>query len=387
MPRIPQVNSHKTQGFFYFNYKGKKYSGKDRQELQDKLDQLLNGSSLAGGNGSVRKDITIQTLVRNFLKFIEESTSEGTAKYYERPLKLFVKHCGPNTAVSTLKPSVLTLFLKKHFTKSKRTGKPVSPNTHLQGIRSVRRLFNWALEEEIVSVDPFKKFKVGNPVASEDCITREQVEALLKYAASADEDYYDLIRFIALSGCRVWEARKLEVGHVNLKEQTAKLSRELTKRYEVIKKQRVLFLTPELVDILSKNMERRKKKTDLVFQTKYSGQKDGGWTPNCFAARKKVAAKHLGFTVPPMRTLRPFFVTEALLAGVQPTSIATVLGHQNLNMVMQIYNKLGMHTQFLQNEVAKVQLPSFSPSNPSVLKDEDIDLNALTEEEINNLLG
>ena len=311
---------------WYVNLGGRHVTlGKDKDEAFRKYHQLMAGHIDLGN------DIAASDVIDQFLAWSETHQAKKTyklAKFFCDSFKLTIKRM----KIDDLKPIHVTRWLDiKGYDGS-------GANT---AVRTVLRPFNWAVEMGLIKDHPLKKVKRPAPVARECYLSPEhfsKVEDAIK-----DQEFHDFVTILRETGCRPQEACAVEARHFD------RIGRVWTfpvKESKGKRDQRVVVLNDKAFAITQRLA--LKNPTGPLFLNK----KGRRWNSSNLNCRWRRVSKKVGFKVFSY-VLRHTFCTDALLRGVEPMELATLMGHKSIDMIWKIYNKLRLQTKHLQNAMKR----------------------------------
>jgi integrase len=151
-------------------------------------------------------DATVVAILAAFLDAAEKHTKPSTFQGHRYYLQSFVASLSDKQLrVSDLKKFHVSRWLDAHKTwgVSSRRG----------AIGSVKRAFNWALDEGYIHHSPVAKLRKPKAKHRETILTPEQSQLLLDESAS---DFCDFLELLLETGVRPAEVRTVEARHVNL---------------------------------------------------------------------------------------------------------------------------------------------------------------------------
>jgi integrase len=142
----------------------------------------------------------------------------------------------------------------------------------------------------------------------------------------------------------------LEAKDVDLKKR-AWLVKNKT-RWATGERRRTVYLN-ELATELTRRLVDRHPTGPL-----FRNRKGGKWTNCAVSARMRRLADRLQIGPGACAySLRHLFVTNALEDGINPATVAALVGHKDLNMIMRVYSHLPSRTAHLQQAAEKVRKP------------------------------
>ena len=288
--------------------------------------------------------------------------------WYSKRINAFAKTC------STLKMSALKPEHVRAWVKTKKS------DGHKRGcIIAISRALNWAVKERIIEKNPLQHMEKPSAGRREAFLTPEEFAKIMSHAT--DAAFKDLLTFCWETGCRPQEVFRLEARHV---EETRCVFPESESKGK--KKKRVIYLTPVAGEILKRlaarhpegrlfrnadgkpwhrnnvacrfgrlqhrlagkiTLEKREVEAlaaELKKQkpTKLVGGIEVTKTDSDLRreARKKLRAKLATGPKFALYHLRHSYCQRALKNGVDPITLAELMGHSSAAMIMRIYQHL-----------------------------------------------
>jgi integrase len=162
------------------------YFGTDREQALQRY--IREAPALYSGQGrnpvpTPADNTSIKTLCNLYLAHQDAQVSIGHIKYahmygLQRRLRAFASHVGPDTLVC----SITTMTIQQY--RAKLIGDGLAPNTINNHLRSIKALFNWALENEVIQTAPkLKAVKVVKVKrADRQTFTPDEIKRLLDMA-------------------------------------------------------------------------------------------------------------------------------------------------------------------------------------------------------------
>lgn len=223
-------------------------------------------------------------------------------------------------------------------------------NTHL---RHLRAMFNFLLEEQYVSSNPFNKVKqVKEPVDVVDALTTDEINKLLRIPDKRSfSGFRDMVLMALLldTGLRITEALSLTVNEIDFKTNTLLITGKVAKN----NKSRYVPFSNKTGKLLRELIaEVQELDTPFIFVTVYGNQLD----KDVFRNRVKQYAEQAGIkrniTV---HMFRHTFAKYYLLNNGDILTLQKILGHSSLAMVRRY---IQLDTSDITNSHAK-----YSPIN------------------------
>lgn len=219
----------------------------------------------------------------------------------------------------------------------------------------VKMAFKWGQDVGHLAGNPLASLKLPRAGVREAVPTHEQVGAML--AAARGEPFRDLLAALRETGCRPIEVRTLTADRVDLAGGTWRVRDKC--RGKTGQPFRTVYLNGAMVELSGKLVARYP--AGPIFRN--SAGKP--WTRGAVAERFGRLAARLGYG--PECTaygFRHLFITDALQRNVDPATVAELVGHRSLDMIMRHYNKLALRTRHL-SDAARAIRPAGPPPPPS----------------------
>lgn len=307
-----------------------------RAALTERLAETATGRTRRTG-------LLVRDMLNLFLASCEAKVSRGeleavTLEGYERYLIPAREALGRHH-VAALKPAHVTAWLDS------RAGWKAT--SRYNAITALKRACNWARREGHIPASPLTDMPRPTPARREQVLTPTQVEQLLA-AIGAGNPFRVLLEALRETGCRPGEACRLTADRVDLSAGTWTVSNKT--RRATGEQTRTVYLSDRARTITRELIERHP--SGHVFLN----VRGRPWTRNAIALRMGRLGKRLGFGGEAVAySLRHDFATTALERGVAPATVAELLGHRSLTMVMRIYNRLSSRTEHLRAAVNQVR--------------------------------
>ncbi|MFC1760705.1 tyrosine-type recombinase/integrase [Planctomycetota bacterium] len=339
---------HKT-GQFCKKIKGKLYYfGADKQLALERY--LEQATFLHAGKPSESKsyadDLTVKALCNLYIDHqgSRASINEIRLRHVSDQiflLKRFVRFIGPNRVVSDIATHDIQRFRKKLIEDNK------SPNTINNQIAVLKAMYNWALDNEIISSSPRLNAvkKIRSRVVEKPTFSASQIQTLLD-AASIQMKAMIWLGLNCGFGCTdcaelKWENLDLENSRVLFPRSKTGIDRNLPLWLETVQA-----------------LKEAPKKGDLVFYTR----RGNPWVRTILATREDGTDKYIkddaitkafaklikktGITVPKgvgFYTLRRTAATLTAASG-DPFAVQRLLGHADLKMATTYVQNISEQT-------------------------------------------
>ena len=331
MPRQPKPFFRKQTKSWYFSTGGKQIPlGKDRDAAFQRFHELVGSPEQLAGETS-----TLYQLSQLYLDWCEQHRKPGTYNLHKRYLKSFIGSVGKR-----LRPAQL----KAHHVSKWVDSLGVGPTTQNDAISIVQRMLNWAVEQDYLDRNPIGRIRKPRRKRRDVFYTDDQWKQIKAHAIGP---LIDLLDFLYLTGCRPKEARTLERHHIH---GDLVIFPADESKGEV--DARVIFLPEEGKAIL----DRLAKKVDSG--PLFLNSRGRPWTKDAIKCRLTRISEKVGYRVIAYGA-RHSFATNALTRGVDPISLAHLMGHRDTAMVSRVYSHVAKNHEFLRqqarNAVAEAQ--------------------------------
>lgn len=276
---------------------------------------------------------TVVGVLEEFLTWSEKNQAHGTYYGHRLYLQDLLDHLEV-AFVRELKPIHLTKWVDGHGTWG---------NASKRGaIISVKRAFNWAVDEGLIEKNPFARVKRPPPGRREVLVPDESHKRVLR---ATDRPFRRVARIMRATGCRPIEVRMVTAKDVNLDlgGWVFPVGHPANKTGRKTQRPRITYLPPSMLRLVKALMKRYPK--GQLFRNRYGKP----WSCNAIRLRWKRLRKKLGL---PEGTCsyayRHTFTTEGLERGVPVATMAELLGHQDLGMISRHYGHLAQKSQHLR---------------------------------------
>lgn len=350
--KYPKPFFRKQTGTWYVQIGKKQHNlGPDHDEAQRKYGALLAGRQEPG------QDATVAAVVHLFLTWSKEHSEASTHEFYSRPLTSFVEAVGTKLTSASLKPFHVTRWLDDRY-------KGKSSNYRRNAIRAVQRAFNWAVDEGYLDKSPVKRIRKPQATPRDVIISAENWQTLigiLQSRGEAGQAFLDLLTIMRQTGCRPKEARTVEARHLDHKAKCLVFERKIrladgTERDESKGgiERRVVPLTDEAFATCARLA--LKHPTGPLFCNSTSNPWDRGQIKHWFKrldgstgrpSKQKARHERLGMRLNAY-AIRHTWATEALERGVDPITVATIMGHKDITQLMKTYQHLNKKSDHIR---------------------------------------
>jgi integrase len=268
-----------------------------------------------------------------YLDWCQKRRSARTYQWYRNHLEGFVDSLSDPTGMpaSELRPYHLEGWASAHSTRG---------DSHRRGaLVAVLRPFNWAVRLGLIPANPVSGVELPAVRRRESLLTPADFDTILGHVK--DRPFRDFLAFAWETGCRPQEARHLEGRHVRLDLQRVEIPPAEAKGR---KRWRVIYLSQAAAAIVAR-LAASHPEGKLFRNT------DGNpWTVhavNCRFGRlkAKVGRRFAAYD------LRHAFATRKLKEGVDPITLAGLLGHTDPTMLCRHYEHVTADARHLLDAV------------------------------------
>ena len=253
-------------------------------EAREKHAELYR--ALKRGEDPARKQavdgLTVKRLAGRFLtEYVKRENIERTYKNRKMQLeKDIYPVIGKKVAVEVSRSDVIAC-LKRHKGNGSATG-----HNHLLG--TIKKMFNWAIENELVENNPAYMIKLMSTTPRQTLLSDSDMRGIL---STRDTDSAKILQFCLYTGCRPGEARDIKHEDIERKWWTCKQNKGGTVSYKRT------YLIPAALELVGEG--KGKVFTGLNHQpglSQYVQRKYGsGWQPRDIRRTVSTTLRKMGF--------------------------------------------------------------------------------------------
>lgn len=225
-----------------------------------------------------------------------------------------------------------------------------STTTQNINVRCVNEMLNWGVKEGYFPTNPIAHYSKPPEKSRDAYYSDEQCLQLTQAVQEMKGDIGVMVEFLLETGSRPQEVRLMQGRHLVgdtclIPSEEAKKGRERTiypndRALEILRTQRSLRETSN--EYLFQNSSGRMFTKDALVNAFERVEKKIGWKPRAY-------------------DLRHTWCTNALMDGLDSTTVVQLMGHQDAEMVMKVYSKLKKNPEFLRGQANKVRSRSSLP--------------------------
>jgi integrase len=304
--------------------------GRDEKEAFKQYHALMLGSQ------EPSPDMSLSVLLDEYLEWCSKNRAKRTYEWYRDFLQSFSDHCG-KLRVCDLKAYHVTRWIDDTLRQGKK--RTISDGTRRSAIKAIRWVFNWAIKNDILERSPVRGIEMPPAGSRETYITPDQWTKFLDVLPEGP--FREFVQFLRWTGGRPQEARIIEARHVDGK--CIVLDRIESKGK---KRRRVIPLATRAYLLVKRLMAKWPE--GAIFRNE-----DGAaWTNDAVNCAFDRFEKKLGFKVYAY-AIRHTFITDMLVAGIDPVKLAEIVGHKDLKMIHSVYQHLQLKRDHLRDELDK----------------------------------
>lgn len=320
MRGINQPYWRKSHRCWYLNHNGKQI----RLSPDKALAYALWHEKMSQPEEANLEGFRFSEIVYKFLENLQQNRSQGTVKWYQERLAVFLGAFGSET-VASIKPFDALSAVNRH--------KDWSANTRRNSLRAIKRVYQWSHINGIIDSNVMANLEMPPQEARETVVTPEQMQQLEELLVEGP--FKDLLRLAWDTGMRPEELFRIEAGWVT-KDQIV-----IPVKSAKGKKLRIVYIgTERSKEILAKCAAAYP--TGPLLRNGLGNP----WVKNAINCQFQRLKKkhninlHLG-------AFRKGFCTEALKAGLDTVTVAHLMGHKDAVMVSRVYGKVAQDKSWM----------------------------------------
>ncbi len=329
------------------------------------------------------------TIIDAFLEWVQRNRSPETYEWYRYRLQRFAaRH--PERRCNELKP---------YHVETWASGYSLSVTSRRNYLRSMKRCMKWAQKQGYIDRNPIEHLEVPSAEAKEVVFSEDELELLMANVRNAA--LADLLVVTRETGCRPQESLRVEARHVDLENQRWVFAKSEAKTKRI---SRVVYLTDEAFAITKRLMQQysdgklfrncagRPWTTDAVNcalqavririgkaamqreGTAISSQEIDELVPQLqptktlkgvalaksdrelrCEAKRKLTSRAAAALAPAysLYALRHSWATHALKKGMDPLTVAILMGHEDPSMLSKVYQHLSLNPQHMLEQAKR----------------------------------
>jgi len=341
LPKLKEGNIRKRKDGRWesrYYYEGTQHSvyARTQKECISKLKQALKDRDQAEKSKIVSNNITLNKWVEIWLDLYKSEKKFSTLKDYQLNLvNKLNKHPLGKKQVS----KIVAIDIEKFLLSIK------SPASRARTYRQLKSCFHSLTKKRIIKYDPFDVIEpISEPKTNGYSPTTKELNYFLKRLKDSYFEIYLFSYFISLTGLRKGEA--LALTWEDLKENKIRINKAYERHAKKIQStktktsNRIIPLFPEVKKLLMKIKEY--SDGNLVFSFIYN---------DAVSSRFNIYTKRFGLPNLTLHSLRHYFATQCLEAGIERKVVQKWLGHSNYRTTSDIYSHI--NTEY-EDDQAKI---------------------------------
>lgn len=317
-----------SRGVWYVTLDGKQINlGPDRVKAFAEYARLIAKSP---GKQRVAPR-SIPALFDEFMDFVQKSRSAATYTWFQYRLQRFA-NAFPDLSVADL---------KSHHVEQWALGYNLSRTSVRNYMRAVKAAISWAFDRGYIETNPIARMKLPMADRKEVVFSQEDFEELL--TAVRNDQLRDLLIVTWETGCRPQESLRVEARHVDLVNQRWAFPKSESKNKRTV---RVVYMTDTAMQIVRRLVEQNP--TGRLFRNTNGNPWHTYAVNNCFARIKERLGKKYS-----LYALRHAWATNALLRGVDPLTVAVLMGHSDPSMLSKVYQHLSLNPAHMLSQAKR----------------------------------
>jgi integrase len=335
MPRDPKPWYRQDRDAWFVTINGRRFNlGPDREAAHTRFHELM----LNAGDDRPLNGVSMFRLFDDYLEWAQAQRSARTYEWYCDFLQQFSKFLKVDRPAESLKPYDVLRWTSRH---------PNWSSTYQNNaIRSVQRPYRWAHRLGLLDRNPMEYIEKPSPRSRQEFLTPDEYKAILPKITS--KRFKDLIIAAWETGARPQELFRVEVRHVDLANARWVFPPNESK---VKTRHRIIYLNDEAQRITREALTR--VNTGPLFRNRVGGP----WNPWAIGCQFTRLKPLIGRRVC-MYMFRHSFATRMLTSGVDPMTVATLLGHSDPSMLARVYQHLSQCPQHLVAQLNRVSNPN-----------------------------
>lgn len=229
-------------------------------------------------------------------------------------------------------------FKADHFYKLLRqTDEKLSPISQHTFLKILKRIFQEALDEGLITFNPVKNVSVKVAESSKSVLNTEEVEKLLMHAKATHHRFFYVWAFAVMTGMRSGEMYALTWKDVDFERDLISVSKQWTRKDGVTgtksRENRVVPISASLRALLLE------LKSEVGINTEHVLPRPMEWTHGDQAKVLREFCRMIGISEVKFHDLRATFITNLLSQGVPTVKVMSIVGHKKMDTT-DIYVRL-----------------------------------------------
>lgn len=224
--------------------------------------------------------------------------------------------------------------------------------------KMIRRIFEMAMEDGILTRNPANAFKVRRKVREQAVLTAVEAQRLLNESRACNHRFWSIWTFALMSGMRSGEMYAIRWTDVDFQAGTLSITKQWTNKDGICGPKsgsnRIVPISEDFKKFLLewKHLSPGFKKElfddrlkAMTAHEDYILPQEGDWTNGMQADVLRDYCRVLGITPVRFHDLRATFITNLLVQGVQLAKVMMIVGHRKLGTTDKYLRKAGVPVQ------------------------------------------
>jgi len=385
MPRRPKPWFWKARDGWYVTIGGKRHPlGQDKDEAYDRFYALMRQPQ--------QTKVSVESLaaiIDAFLEWVQNNRSSETYEWYRYRLQRLLDRY-PDMRADDLRPYHVETWADQYS---------LSVTSRRNYLRSIKRCMKWAKKQGYIDRNPIEDLEVPSAEAKEVYVSPEEFDTLLTYVR--DRSFSDLLETVYDCGCRPQELLPVVASNVDLDNERWVFTKSeskgkritrvvylpdtamaVTKRLVLVNPSGPIFRNingkPWTTDAVNcgflrlqmrmgkEEMQHRGEElsdeqiAELIPTLKKTRTRKGSVVDKTAAelreeAKRKLTYKRAAQLAPrySLYALRHSWATNALKRGVDPLTVAILMGHEDPSMLSKVYQHLSLNPQHMLHQAKR----------------------------------
>ncbi|BBM84463.1 tyrosine-type recombinase/integrase [Candidatus Uabimicrobium amorphum] len=304
------------------------FDSKKNAEIYEARQKILTENNLARGV-DYDIDITVEEIVARYLEKAKYSMKTRSFEVEKQCIEKVLEYFSEEslTLCRYLKSSHLQGFIMWRKETITPRGSPPSDITINKNIASIKRVFKYGKDYNLIPNNPFKSFKAIR-VDKEDApriLTKEDVKIIEELAI--DSVVKNELFFLVRTGMRASEMINLEVGDCDIEK------KKIIVRSYKAKSRRTRFvpMTKSILELMKTLVVRANdEKRKLVFVNSKGRKHNLRNVLRRFQTiLRKAEGKGVNIDGVSIHTLRKTYISHMIMSGEDPAKVMKIVGHES----------------------------------------------------------
>ncbi|MCA9055806.1 MAG: tyrosine-type recombinase/integrase [Planctomycetaceae bacterium] len=321
MPHFPKPFFKKGRGLWYVEIDREQVNlGPDREAAYRKYHELM-----AQPRPQPTRQDSLASIVDYFMEWVQQNRAADTYEWYRYRLQRFIDRY-PNMITTDVRPYHVQQWVDSYT---------LSVTSRRNYLRSVKRCLTWSVKQGCLDRNPIEYLEIPSGESREVVVSQAEFDDLLAYYK--DQEFRDLLIVTWATGCRP----HVEARHIDLAR-----SRWVFPRSEGKTGVHIVYRNDEALAITRRRM--LKCPEGPIFRN-INGNP---WTKDSVGCRFSNYQRKHGKRYS-LYALRHSWATHAMERGIDPLTVAILMGHKDPSMLARVYQHLSHNPQHLLEQAKR----------------------------------